>query len=381
VTAFVSLNSPSCGVPCLILLSVVYRDVTRQAKGLYRLKHAEACKWGLTYFSRCNSSWFCHIRHAILTPPPLRGPWSACIRAVPSAAFSSTASNVHHARPSCTPTRSRPELAQREHRHALHAAALHVVALHSSSFSCCRTRTSNRPCRVAGPSAAVLAKLPPCAASLPSMRVYFEPPRFSSIRASPRHQRRALPRLHARRSVTPTLDAAPLACPSPAPTLQRLHSSALRAVRSRTRRHITPAPASVPIPALPRVCAEPNHLCSRRPALRPALQLPRAPRLGWCLSSCARLLLGRAACGASNCRPRTWPPARLPLRCASLRLNPRRAAAARPPPRRPARRARTAGEPSRPTRAAPPLLALAPAAAWAGLRPSPSARSPQRRCR
>jgi hypothetical protein len=87
---------------------------------------------------------------------------------VPSTAFSSTASDVlhawlycsradspvaatlqlllHHARPSCTPTRSRPELAQRGHRHALHVAALHVVALHvvalhsSSSFSCCRTR-------------------------------------------------------------------------------------------------------------------------------------------------------------------------------------------------------------------------------------------------
>jgi hypothetical protein len=81
------------------------------------------------------------ICHAILTPPPSRGPWSACIRAMPSAAFSSMASNVHHARPSCTPTRSWPELAQREHRHALPAAALHVVSLHSSSFFfCCRIR-------------------------------------------------------------------------------------------------------------------------------------------------------------------------------------------------------------------------------------------------
>jgi hypothetical protein len=32
VTAFVSLDSPSCGVPCLILKSVVHRDVTRQTK-------------------------------------------------------------------------------------------------------------------------------------------------------------------------------------------------------------------------------------------------------------------------------------------------------------------------------------------------------------
>jgi hypothetical protein len=75
-----------------------------------------------------------------VSPPP-RGPRSARTRAVPSVAFSSTASNVHHARPSLTPTRLRPELTQRELRHALHAAALHVVALHrSSSFFRCWSR-------------------------------------------------------------------------------------------------------------------------------------------------------------------------------------------------------------------------------------------------
>jgi hypothetical protein len=58
--AFVSLDLPSCGVPCLILHSVVYRDVTRQAKGLYRLKHVGAHRSGLAYLSRCNSSWFCN---------------------------------------------------------------------------------------------------------------------------------------------------------------------------------------------------------------------------------------------------------------------------------------------------------------------------------
>jgi hypothetical protein len=42
------------------------------------------------------------IRHAILTLPPSRGPWSAYIRVVPSIALSSTASDIHHARPSCT---------------------------------------------------------------------------------------------------------------------------------------------------------------------------------------------------------------------------------------------------------------------------------------
>jgi hypothetical protein len=57
---FVSLNSSSCELPCLILHSVVYRDVTRQAKGLYRLKHVEALKSGLAYLSCCNSGCFCH---------------------------------------------------------------------------------------------------------------------------------------------------------------------------------------------------------------------------------------------------------------------------------------------------------------------------------
>jgi hypothetical protein len=58
--AIVSLNSPSREVPCLILHSVVYRDVTRQAMGLCRLKHVGALKSGLAYLSRCNSDWFCH---------------------------------------------------------------------------------------------------------------------------------------------------------------------------------------------------------------------------------------------------------------------------------------------------------------------------------
>jgi hypothetical protein len=58
--AFVSFNSPSCEVPCLILHSVVYRDVTRPATGLYRLKHVGALKSGLAYLNRYNSDWFCY---------------------------------------------------------------------------------------------------------------------------------------------------------------------------------------------------------------------------------------------------------------------------------------------------------------------------------
>jgi hypothetical protein len=40
--------------------SVVYRDVTQQAKGLYRLKYVGALRSGLAYLSRCNLGWFCH---------------------------------------------------------------------------------------------------------------------------------------------------------------------------------------------------------------------------------------------------------------------------------------------------------------------------------
>jgi hypothetical protein len=62
----VSLDSPSCEVTLLILCSVVYRNVTRQAKGLYRLNHVGALRTGLAYLSLYNSGWFCHTQ----TPPP-----------------------------------------------------------------------------------------------------------------------------------------------------------------------------------------------------------------------------------------------------------------------------------------------------------------------
>jgi hypothetical protein len=39
---------------------VVYRDVTRQAKGLHRLKYVGALSNGLAYLSWYNSGWFCH---------------------------------------------------------------------------------------------------------------------------------------------------------------------------------------------------------------------------------------------------------------------------------------------------------------------------------
>jgi hypothetical protein len=68
----VSLDSPSCEVPCLILHSVVYRDVTRQAKGLHHLKYVGTLESGLAYLSWCNSGWFCHS--SVATPTLISRP-------------------------------------------------------------------------------------------------------------------------------------------------------------------------------------------------------------------------------------------------------------------------------------------------------------------
>jgi hypothetical protein len=56
----VSLDSPSCEETLFDPVSVVYRDATRQAKGLYRLKYVGALWSGLAYLSRYNSGWYCH---------------------------------------------------------------------------------------------------------------------------------------------------------------------------------------------------------------------------------------------------------------------------------------------------------------------------------
>jgi hypothetical protein len=56
----VSLDSPSCEVTLFDPVSVVYRDTTRQTKGLYRLKYVGALWNGLACLSRYNSGWFCH---------------------------------------------------------------------------------------------------------------------------------------------------------------------------------------------------------------------------------------------------------------------------------------------------------------------------------
>jgi hypothetical protein len=56
----ISLDSPSCEVTLFDPVSVVYRDATRQAKGLYRLKHVGALWSGLAYLSQYNSGRYCH---------------------------------------------------------------------------------------------------------------------------------------------------------------------------------------------------------------------------------------------------------------------------------------------------------------------------------
>jgi hypothetical protein len=56
----ISLDSPSCEVTLFDPVTVVYRDATRQAKGLHRSKYIGALERGLAYLNRCNSGWFCH---------------------------------------------------------------------------------------------------------------------------------------------------------------------------------------------------------------------------------------------------------------------------------------------------------------------------------
>jgi hypothetical protein len=56
----VSLDSSSCEVTLFDPVSVVYRDATRQTKGLYRLKYVGALWSGLACLSQYNSGWFYH---------------------------------------------------------------------------------------------------------------------------------------------------------------------------------------------------------------------------------------------------------------------------------------------------------------------------------
>jgi hypothetical protein len=177
---------------------------------------------------------------------------------------------------------------------------------------------SPRPCRVAGPSATTLAKVPPCATSLPFVRVGPESPHLTSIRACPNRARSwsalllltrldppcslravclrlgptpALARLHRRhrarhRAAEPRC-AATSACPASAPVFSA-RSSLWRLPRSRASAGPEPAPA----PALQRApsalhrasaCAHSDRrshtlgFLARSPGPTPCLQPARAP--------------------------------------------------------------------------------------------------------
>jgi hypothetical protein len=243
------------------------------------------------------------IRHAILTPSPSQGLWSTRIRAVPSAAFSSTASNVYNARPSCTPTRSRPELAQREHRHALHAAALYVVALHSSSGSFASARVlllhSHGYAACIG---AVLAPTPvPASRALTPSRkrtpALAQRPGTDPLSASARARRLCRSPVTQHRTCTCccfTAQVLPTHTPAPAPA-PSARSNAARALRTCSPALAGPEPARKPASAR-----------SRCRPLAPGQPVPEpAPPPALC-SAESRHAPARSR--APLCAPHTGPP-------------------------------------------------------------------------
>jgi hypothetical protein len=186
----------------------------------------------------------------------------------------------HCVRPSCTSTRSRPELAQRGPRHTphvatLHVVALHVVALHGYSFSsCCRTRTrlglaaSQVPPRPPSPSyRRARPCCPPCG-SAPSRHALAPSAHARIARASLACTTpiAAAFLLLARHHATPV---APPALASRACTASRaaLRQRLLVSMRPRSR---------APVPALRHASASAPRLC---PTLAPRLpaRTPPAP--------------------------------------------------------------------------------------------------------
>jgi hypothetical protein len=124
-------------------------------------------------------------------------------------------------------------------------------------------------------------------------------------------------------------DAAPLACPSSAPALQRLLSSALHAVRSRTRRHVAPAPAYATAPpwlshsrARHQPCLQrPPRATARSGLLAPSPRTPTAARVPYS----GAIRPAHALYSAAHARvPHAWPASALePARShAALRTPP-----------------------------------------------------------
>jgi hypothetical protein len=231
-------------------------------------------------------------RFAITAPPPLQGLWSVCIRAVPSIAFSLTASNILYARfycPLCAGPRRAAALIRLhplQPRHVQRVVRVrrphqHVARHFTRSSQTRQSWNTRAPARRRSAQLLLLLLL-----LLPNLR-------------SPR-----LPRLHARlRAVTsPAARPRPSLAPSPgaAPALQRCPSCArlrllplaacsLGAARSSARDAPKPQPptcsCAVPEPrprvrssAAPLWRRSPSACCSTRTLPAPATH-PRAPAL------------------------------------------------------------------------------------------------------
>jgi hypothetical protein len=209
-------------------------------------------------------------RHAILTPPPSRGPWSVCIRAVPSAAFSSTASNIHHARPSCTQLGR--GLSSPSGNTAMRCTSLLRMSLLCSSMLC----IAPPPSSVAGPAL------------------------HSGLTASQVPSRLSLPWYCRARPRCPSCGSVPSRHASPPSTHARTarvlgpHRAAAHASESALRATARSGPfASARVPllrshaytAFPRCCSTVHALFHRARGAPPARTCLRAPAPHTCQSS------------------------------------------------------------------------------------------------
>jgi hypothetical protein len=261
---------------------VVYQDVTRQAKGLYRLKHVGALGSGLAYLSRYNSGWFCHKhtvatsarrRPAPLTPRPTAGP-------------------SRSPAPRVSAFRRTPEL---HPQYGHHVPASCATAFHRNSSCACRCsarRTPAVPARAHGPA---LLRPPNTCTHRQLPRATARTLTSPATRASPVSSRARS--LHPR---SPAVRALHSTRAPPAPLL--LCRAARRLLTSRSRPPHQRSSACVPA----------AHL--HRPRMHPARLLPLArPALAPARRSCAPPACIRSA----------------PARC-SLRLAPSRSAPAEP---------------------------------------------------
>jgi hypothetical protein len=201
---------------------------------------------------------------------------------------------------------------------------------------------SPRPCRVAGPSAAVLAKLSPCAASLPSVRVGPDPPRLTFIRARPNRARsgscRNLLTPLACRSRSSTRTRAPV--PRASSLLQRCHTNPLLLARRHAASFVSvpsgPRTTHASAPRLPReprpyphlrppaTCFGPFASARAAPILVPATPrpLPARARSRYCRTLAGSLCLHSRQVTAHSTCSRT-PPRRARLLPRALHTNPR----------------------------------------------------------